>query len=383
LFTATDHAIQLDSREAEHHLIPAACLAKPVTATLLAQMISTQDFNWSNEISDLLAVARPWKARLAGISLQCLLNHTHGLDVSAIQSVPRTREGFLDVEALCSQLAATPLSSPGRLYSYSNAGAWFAGAVLERFWGRPYSHVLEESALWPSVTKPKPIFRGICPATGEGLELTVSQWLDFLEIHLRNASARDDDAIARTLASLRVAPVPLPGWNPSEQGACLGWKYFGAGWFGHNANLIGSSTLLRFNPEHHIAIVVEASDDAAFIVLAGLFGTALPEFANLRPPRLLNAEECAAASFEHYVGTYVQAQSALRVNLISKGPLLLIIDTHGGRATSTEHTLRAAEDNLFIPEPRDDPEFAFVQFVEANAGAFGYLWNGKQLWRRE
>jgi hypothetical protein len=72
------------------------------------------------------------------------------------------------------------------------------------------------------------------------------------------------------------------------------------------------------------------------------------------------------------------------VDITSKGPLLLIVETPATSAKRTERLLRAAENHLFIPEPRDDPDFAFVQFVEASdAGAFGYLWNGKQLWRRD
>ena len=342
-------------------------------------MTATQTFNWSSEIGEFLSLANPWKERLSGISLRCLLTHTHGLDASTVQSVPRTREGFIDVQVLCSQLAASPLSTPGRLYSYSNAGAWFAGAALEQRLGRRYSQLLKDSSLRSSES----ISVGsVCPATGDGLELTLSQWLRFLELHLQQGPSRAGDAFARALSALREDPVSLPGWSPSEQGACLGWKYYGAGWFGHNANLPESSTLLRFNCEHHIALVIDASDNAAFMVLAGLFGTALPEFANLRPPRLLNADECAAASLERYVGTYVQAQSILRVDTTSKRQLLLIIDTPD-RRESRARLLRAAEGNLFIFEPRDSTDFACVQFVKATeAGTFEYLWNGKQIWRR-
>ena len=383
MFAATDRAAQLDPREAEAHLLPAACLAKPITATLLAEAAVQHHINWSDEICDVLAVRSPWKAQLTGITLSHLLNHTHGLDASTVLRVPRTPGGFLDIESLCTQCAVTPLSPPGQLYSYSNVGAWFAGALLEQLSGRPYSQLLDEHHLSHASAGPASIQPNrICPATGGGLELTLSQWLAFLERHLQNP--QNDAVRIQGLASLRAAPVQLPGWNPSEQGACLGWKYYGSGWFGHNANGIGSSALLRFNPEHDIAIVIEASANAAYIALAGLFGTALPELANLNPLRLLNPQKCAALELGRYRGTYVQAQCRLTVDIASKGVLRLIVETKDSNAEIHHCLLRPAEGEIFIPEPRKDPEFAVLQFVRADSTyTFNYVWNGKQLWRRE
>ena len=384
MFAAVDRAIQLDPGEAEDQLVPAACLAKPLTATLLAEAAPKHHIDWSDEISDVLGVGSPRKAKLAGVSLASLLNHTHGLDASTVPRVPRTHDGFVDVEALCDQLATAPLSAPGRLYSYSNAGAWFAGALLERLSGQSYSQLLHERQLWPVSLSSKPLYAaGVCPATGEQLELTLSQWLAFLNFHLRDWQVGTDAGLAQALASLRTDPIPLPGWSPSEQGACLGWKHYGGRWFGHNSTTVGSSALLRFNPEQHIAIVIEASDDTAFVVLAGLFGTALPEFTNLRPPRLLPSKESGALQFDRYTGTYVQARSRLGVGT-SRGSLYLTVEMQGSSAATAQRLLRPAEGELFIPDPRDDPEFAFVQFIAAEpTRAFGHLWNGKQLWRRE
>jgi CubicO group peptidase (beta-lactamase class C family) len=384
MFAGTSGATRLDPPVAQSRLVPAACLTKPITATLLAQAISTCDLGWSHKITDVLALAGPQKAKLAGVTLAHLLNHTHGLDAATASPIPRTPEGFVDVDGLCDRIAAKPLSSPGRLYNYSNFGVWLAAAALEKLSSRHYTQLLHHAEWWANGRDSQPLPpEHVCPATGNRFELTVSQWLDLLEAHIPDLSGRGDPALTRVLASLRTSPVPLPGWSPSELGACLGWKYYGADWFGHNANPTGSSALLRFNPKQRIAVVVEAADSSAFIVLAALFGTALPEFSNLRPLRLLNPQESAGLHLDGYAGAYVQAQSRLSVGVTSQGRLYMRISTQDSKVQSRECVMRPAERQMFIPETRDE-EFPFVQFVAGGPPcAFEYVWNGKQLWRHE
>jgi len=387
MFAGTAGATRLDPPVAQNWLVPAACLAKPITATLLAQAISTCDLGWSHEIADVLALAGPQKTKLAGVTLAHLLNHTHGLDAATAVPIPRTPEGFVDVDGLCDRIAARPLSSPGRLYSYSNFGVGLAAAALERLSSQHYSQLIQHSEWWANGRDSQPSQplppEHVCPATGNRFGLTVSQWLDLLEAHLADVSGRGDPALTRALTSLRTSPVPLPGWSSSELGACLGWKYYGDDWFGHNSNRTGSSALLRFNPRQRIAVVVEAADSSAFIVLAGLFGAALPEVSNLRPPRLLNPQESAGLHLDRYAGAYVQAQSRLSVGATSQGRLYMRVSTQDSKVQSLECVIRPAEREMFIPETRDT-EFPFVQFVaEGPACASEYVWNGRQLWRRE
>jgi len=377
LFAGAQGGIQMDPAEVKIHPVPAECLTKPLTATLLAE--AARHLSWSDEIGELLGVAGAARDKLAGVSLARLLNHTHGLDSPTVARIPRAADGRIDIEALCNQLAAVPLSSPGRFYSYSNTGAWFVGALLERLSGRTYANLLYDRRLWPAISDSSALPAGdICPATGETLQLTMHQWLAFLSLHLRDPS--------QATASLRPAPVPLPGWCPSERAACMGWKHYGGTWFGHNSNANGSSALLRFDPEENIAIVIEASDDTAFLVLAGLFGDVLPEFSGLRPPRMLNSQERSALEPRRYTGSYVQAQSRLSVGIgtSARASECLTIEMQKSDGTTTAQRLRAAEDHIFIPESQDNRELPFIQFVAPEPTLhFGYLWNGKQLWRRE
>lgn len=385
MFAATHRGVDLAPGDAAKRPMLAACLAKPITATLFAEAMVEHRLDWSSGIDDLLHVGPSSNAALAGITLRHLLNHTHGLDASALDCAPVTANGFIDAAALCAQLNARRLGEPGKIYSYSIAGPWLAGALIEQLKGRPYSHVLHERGFWRTEAGSMPLPpRDICPATGRELVLSVSQWLQFLELHLRKPSTGPEDARTRALAFLQSSPLALPGWNPAEQGVCLGWKYYGAGWFGHNSNVVGLSSLLRFNPEQDVAIVVEVSDDAAFLALAGLFGMALPEIAHLRPPRLLAPQEIVGLKTDKYVGTYSRARGRLVITATPTGSLSLSTETADSNGVASARALKPAESEIFIPEPRDNPELAFLQFVSADrAGAFEYAWNGKQLWRRE
>ncbi len=71
--------------------------------------------------------------------------------------------------------------------------------------------------------------------------------------------------------------MPLPGWHPLERGVCLGWKYAGAGWFGHQSAWPGASSYLRVQPERGLALAVVASAQAAALVALSVFGARLAE----------------------------------------------------------------------------------------------------------
>lgn len=129
------------------------------------------------------------------------------------------------------------------------------------------------------------------------------------------------------------------------------------------------------------------SHEKAAAQMAGrVFGDVLPEFSGLRPPRMLNSQERSALQPGRYTGSYVQAQSRLSVGIgtTAHASECLTIEMQKSDGTTTAQRLRAAEDHIFIPESQDNRELPFIQFVAPEPTLrFGYLWNGKQLWRRE
>lgn len=380
IFAAAGQAGRSCTQEASQARVRAGCLAKPLTATLAAEAVAAGQFGWETEINDILGIRGPVRRRLARVTFSQLLNHTHGLDGSEIAQTPLTPTGWVDTMALCRQLAARPLSAPGSLYSYSDTGTRLAAAALERLSGKRYSELLVASDLIGGDCTWEPPSVPACPATGNGLELTISHWLRFLHSHMQPVIPATE--LARSVGELRAATVPVPGWSAGERGSAYGWKDYGGGWFGHNANMSDCSALLRFNPREAIGIVLAASGDAAFFTLAGLVGTALPEFASLQPPRMLSAQECCVLPLEQYPGIYAQSRMALEITMQPENKLCLTVHLRGS-AGEPSTMLRPAQHHVFFPDFTDHPELPFVQFVRSpGSDRFDYLWNGRQLWRR-
>jgi CubicO group peptidase (beta-lactamase class C family) len=323
--------------------VPAGCLAKPITACLLAEAVTAHRVDWDTEVHEILSVQGTARQKLSGVRLGHLLDHSHGLDSALVNAgAPKTDRGFLDVTALCEHLAARRLSEPGELYSYGNTGAGFAGAVLERISGRQYGDLLEESPLFAHNSSRMRLHPPrACPATGDTLELTSAQWLLFLEPYLHAQSGRTSP-IAPHLASLLRQRITMPGWSPAEQAACLGWKYYGSGWYGHNANMTTTSALLRFNPRQRMAIAVAGSNDTAYLTLAGLLGTALPEFANLRIPRLLKSQPGESRTTDPYIGSYSHGPTRVEVMNGSQGCLSVSFQSRVPGSTLIQGRLRPA-----------------------------------------
>ncbi|HVJ61607.1 MAG TPA: serine hydrolase domain-containing protein [Tahibacter sp.] len=350
----------------------AGCLAKSLTATLVNDAVAAGRLAWTDAAADILAGDAQTQRQLAGITVRQLVDHAHGLDASTVRGVPRTGDGYIDVAALCGALDPQPLFAPGRMYSYGHAGAWLAGAVLERIGGARYATQLRERQICDAMYGESD---AICSATGMALALTVTQWLAFAQRSCTHLQAPPDGT---------HDDRALPGWHPNEQAVRRGWKCYGDGWFGHNANLVDRSALLRVNPHERLAIVISASDpNGAVFAASGVFGDLLPEFRHLRPPRLLKADEVAALDVHAHVGRYVQARTTVEVTLDAQGALQLRAGERDRDAVPASR-LRAADRGVFIAESRGNPEFQFVQFIDADAsGASAFLWNGKQVWRRD
>jgi CubicO group peptidase (beta-lactamase class C family) len=363
--------------------VTAGCFTKPLTASLLADAVGAGQVEWSTQINDILRVRGAAADNLAGITFAHLLNHTHGLDASRVETLPRKAHGFIDETALCEGFATRALSAPGELYSYGNAGAWLAGAALERLAARPYSQLLSSSPYIASspdtMSSPATLAdapESLCPATGGALELTTAQWLAFAEIHARTGP----------IAALRSSPVSLPGWSPAEQAACLGWKYYGEGWFGHTANTLSSVSFLRFRPADRIAIVMSATNDIALFAFSSLFRDSFPELRNLKFPRRLTSKESASLQLDPYIGVFAQAKTRIEIAKTAEGRLSFAIASDDPALRALPQPLDPAEDHIFFPAGKRTPEFPFVQFLQSthphDGRYFGHIWNGKHLWRR-
>lgn len=228
-----------------------------------------------------------------------------------------------------------------------------------------------------TIEEPHGFTAAYCPAVGANLHLTIEQWLAFAQRSI-DALHPDRDGVPSGLA--------LPGWHPAERAIVRGWKSYGDGWLGHNGSLHDRSAALRINPRERIAIVVSAREpNGAIFAASGVFGDLLPEFRMLRPPRFLKQEEAAGLSLRGHVGRYIQAKTAVDVTADADDALHLSVRDRSTEApVSPTRRLRPADGGIFLSESGGNPEFMFVQFIAGNdASAPEYLWNGRQMWRRE
>jgi hypothetical protein len=371
--------------------VNAGCLAKVLTATLVCQLISEGTLGLTDEVLHYLPLREArFRKLLEAVTVEQLLNHTHGLDDSALEALPREEKGTIDLPGLLEILSRGERLSPaGALYNYGSAGACLAAAVLEQRTGCRYPDVLVQRALSPLglELRPDPTDEAgakgtVNPATG-GIMLPFEGILRFLTFHLEGGPSRRGPALPLMFAS----SAPLPGWSPAETAVARGWKGFRGGWFGHNANLPDWSVITRLHPAHRIALLVavRTSLDAAFPVMAELLGEALPDLATVSIPTLLNPQQRQRLERQKYVGPFVNATQEILFEETQDG---LCVSTSsaevGGPLPRTPAVrLRPAMGDIFFVEPPGEATLPFVQFICPGTDARArYIWNGRNVWRR-
>lgn len=368
----------------EHSGIHASCMAKLFTSALLSSLILRQKIQPHDPVASLLPV-REQKVRtaLSALTVVHLLNHTHGLDDTALGSVPLHADGRIDCNALCTELVSTPpLFLPGTLYNYGRAGGYLAGALIEQLYERPFRTVLNTELLQPlgvrlvvgdqsCVGHPAPV---VCPSRGGHWLVTE---MDVLKLLARQLASSDSP-----LAIMRAASQRLPGWSPTEKSIHLGWKSYAPGWYGHDARGLNSSMLARMNVELGVALVIGCAgfsgNDPAYIALSRLFRDWFPELTQIDAPRPLNKMTGQSLNLDTFAGTYRTRATAIVVDHRG-GELFLRRADQAGPA----HRFRGAADNLFLAVSAAPGVFPYVQFIGANAdNPHEYLWNGQNVWRR-
>ncbi len=415
----------------------AGCITKLLVAELLRQAVATGRVELDGSVAEHLhgatAHAREVYSR---ITLRHLLDHTHGLDDSALRDAPRLSGGRIDAPLLTRRLvAAELLFAPGMLYSYSSAGAWLIAAVLERVAGVSWQVLLRERLFVPlqlSAARGTSLAAPgagalLCPSIGRELFLTVIDLLRFLGHVMTHESdvwpedscalerdgadrcasegdagggsgpvrPRGNRAATRTLPTTdRAGIVRLPGYSPFERGVYRGWKSYGENWFGHHSTWPGASILVRIRPRYGTALVVASRQQPALLIAARLFGCLLPEISGLRLPRRLTVEETEGMDLARHAGVYATAAETIRIR-VSAGGLRLEARRPSAAGQISPERVRSRRDTaaapeqcfgtclqpaaagVFLPEPGAPDTFPFVQFIERNGSAGCWLWNGR------
>ena len=357
------------------------CLSKLFTAALARQLIVTRSLSLDTPLAELLASATGFSFASMGppVLIQHLLEHTHGLDGSAISEVPRDQHGGIDADRLCAQLlSAGSLAPPGSHYNYGSAGAWLMAGVLERLSGSFYVDLLRNVlglgsgpvSSGPSMLDP----REICPSRGQALRVCIGDLLSFAE----------SQAPWMLVGRSRFVGMPvkrLPGWSPLEKGICLAWKYYGMGWFGHDSLLEGESVLLRVNVREPLVVVIVSDCQTAESICSAAFNGLLPAV-RFRPRRSVHS---AVVDNATVVGTYRNAATSIEVGADEAAALRLRVceRTAGKRSGEVIHesVLHHSAGSLYFPAQRSTL-LPFVQFLPRNDFPPKYLWNGRSIWKR-
>ncbi len=366
------------------------CIAKCLTATLLARYMSTSSLGMRDQVPDVLCLASS-SARevLEGVEFAHLLNHTHGLDDADIDfdAVPRRYDGSIDVDVLCAKLGEAPrLGEPGEIYSYGGTGSWLIAAYLEQQFGCGYLEILRSELLDPLgiMIAPGIEEHGICPAWGGELALSAVDLIKFLRPNLP-----ENGVAAQTgFRLLREGKVAMPGWCPWQHAATCGWNVYGRNWLGHSGNRDGTGIALRFHRSKPLAIAITAKREAdCLFALATLFGEVLEEFSGdyVRIPRTLDPDSWNAKDPSRLLGSYENARWRIHIAKSARSGFLRmrVFDRRTLSSGSIlDRHLRAAENDVFLAVPHGF-DYPFVQFIggETETMHATYLWNGRQLWR--
>lgn len=348
---------------------PVGCVTKLLVAVLVAEARHRFPRGFDAPVARLLgANSGPV---LRGVTVRQLLEHTHGFDDAGLFKVPRKSDGRLDLEPLLDLLRPRRLAPPGRLYSYSSVGAWLLAALLERYEAEPFASLLERRfralGLWKGG---QPDAHSVCPATGGSLALSPRALCEFIA----HEAAREVCRRPRHDRDAARQVVPLPGWNVLERGVRLGWKYYGAGWYGHYSNRPEGSLIVRVRAEDGLTVVLASRHHPAPIVAAQVLADLLPEFRRITLPRRLAPDAVARINTRAFCGHYA---SAAEVFLVEGHKAGLRIESGPYRAR-----LHPATGGGFLAEPADPHGRFHFEFIEREGEAFRYLWDGRRVFRR-
>lgn len=367
--------------EAASTLTFAGCVTKALTTTLVSQTISHRKLSLDDPVAKVLPEFGA-TLTLGRVTVRQLLNHTHGLDMSSVQEVPREGSGYIDAKSLVEHVKRHGhLHGPGEIYSYGNGGMWCAAAIVERLEGRRFDVLVAEHLLEPIGIHPRrhPDYDiAFCPSLGGGLTLTVCELMKFLQWNV--LSEESDAARCITRGVVPGEPWPMPGWA-MERGYCLGWKYYGGGWFGHNMVFDLASLVVRFSIRQRAGVVVVAPGPSAGMVFARLFADKMVEFRERQIPRP-HRDAKADLRVSGIAGCYQNELTRAMIRYTERGACVEFFDRADSVRRSLISSLSPCTYGAFMTEPSASAHGIWLQFIHPSCGGFRYLWNGKDVLRR-
>jgi hypothetical protein len=360
---------------AEHLWVDAGCVSKLITATTFLSACGADKESLSRRVVDVLDIEAPqW---FCAITVEDLLNHTHGIDVDFWSEIKRTSDGMLDVATLLRGMSATPLSPTG-MYSYSSIGPRLLAAIVEKKVGVQFLEVARQ--IMGSLFESSSGYEGFCPAMGGRTNVNVEQLL----LQLVRLTTYAKKLVDR---NVRLGPAYVhnyPGWHPFEKGICVGWKAYSNGWFGHvSANTV-KRLCVRVSPSDARGILISSTGIFPQQVLTKLFSETLIGRSNRLPTKSVGMR-----SLDQCIGVYTRGNYRLRIS-IAGADMRLEAKQLGnsnelvsGLRTHTAKLSLMRGSSVFAVTPSSTPFLLqVVEFVLDSKGIVTHLWNGTFLWRK-
>jgi CubicO group peptidase (beta-lactamase class C family) len=411
-----------------------ASLSKPVSATVVAALVSDGLVGWNSKVADLDPAFRlfdPYPS--SEVTVRDLFAHRSGLPGTAGDDLENI--GY-DRDEILRRLRFVPaLSSFRSSFSYSNFGLTEGGVAAAKPTGKPWEEVAEEQLYRPlgmSSTSSRhadfirrenraalhvPVDgkwvakierQPDAQAPAGGVSSTVRDLSQWVRLELRNGVYDGKPLIAADALAQAHVPLMTRGKNPvtgSESFYGLGWNVefgrHGLSWGHAGAFSVGARTLVSIYPDADFGIVILSnafptgvpeglSDSFADLVFdgkvekdwvedwdaifAGMFGPAIvaAKVTFAAPPSPATPAEPAGA----YVGKYANDFAGEAVVSASGADLVLEVGPNGARSYPLKHFDR----DLFLAYPDEEtPDLpSTVQFMvgpdgKASAVTIGFL----------
>jgi len=227
--------------------------------------------------------AKGLSPKIAGLTAHQLLSHTAGLKDDAQMYGRHDDEALADtVRALKDDFLFT---APGRIWSYSNAGYWLAGYLIEAVGGKPFADALDErlfkpigmlrttlrptaAMTWPLAQghdvsgreKPK-VVRPFADNAGNwpagSIFSSVNDLSRFVVAFMNGGQIEGKQVLSPSLIKQLSSPHADQPGSEWKYGYGLGLgKNRGMRMVEHNGSRSGYGSLIRMVPDHRFAVII-------------------------------------------------------------------------------------------------------------------------------
>lgn len=286
-------------------------------------------------------------------------------------------------------------TEPGRIYSYSSAGYWLAGLVIEEVCGTPYADVMNE-LLFKPVGMNRTTFRPLVAMTyslalghniqSNGSPAVIRPAFNNLAMWPAGSIFSNVDDLSRWVIALmndgrlegrEILPssvvrkiterhAPIPGDSDSHYGyGLMEFKYRGVRFLGHGGFSRGYGSMIQMAPRERYGV----------IIITNKSGETLPKTLNKAMELGLKLDSVSEATaqeivlsekeMEEFVGAYSHPPAEWRI-FVREGRLLIKQD-------DGEYALKKTATDRFVYGNSGENE---IVFARGRDGRVDHLFNG-------